>query len=606
MQVTERIRLTEIDNIDHIMRETLKSIEVNLTPPQVWLDTYLLSDYHEPYQAFNALQTIIKSIIVKQLSMARQTVPLAGQADAIVTHQSSIKDEYVHPDDLKTVLHLEIGNRKRTGGYPNLKLWSLLYHQYFVVHNLSIEDFATATQISSRHLGNYRRDGIELLIHQLIHQEEKIIRREEARYDFRSTSLAEDKADALIRIARVTRSMENEALALTQSGEAIRYALKKQLPRHYVKVAVLRTFILLQGDMNGVMEAAKFLSSVENESMIKLLPPSPDKSWILTKIHATWAHLWRRSGKLSDALSSANQAIDSLHRLSFADTELVKDTYLIGGLMRWASGDYDRAQDLLLHALDSGYEYVYDVHEMMGLVYWSQGDYKASEHQFCLAIKQAEQQEDKWHLANQYGNLGLVYLSRGQLQISQKHIIRHRTIAQELNSWKEFQRASSNLGLVLLHRKRFQDAKPLLDNAYEKYETMSAPQSFLIITATLSQYHTMVGEHDRALELAVSARSLAENLEGNDIATLLALRCLGGCESLDPLQRVHYLESALKLSGDRTFDIGACQLGLGILHPDRETRENYGQAGVQTLQSIGAGRWIKLYPNVYPHLPLMA
>ena len=135
---------------------------------------------------------------------------------------------------------------------------------------------------------------------------------------------------------------------------------------------------------------------------------------------------------------------------------------------------------------------------------------------------------------------------------------------------------------------------------------MSSFESFVVVYLNLSQAYTMTGDHQKALDYAQSAQAIAETIIGAYPSQLIVHRCLGGCELLDIEQRIRHLEIALDLSQEhRAFDTAACQLGLSYLYAKLGKQTDYGEAGADILNSLGAQRWLRKFKTDYPHLPLM-
>lgn len=603
MQVIKNVRVAQTEEWITQVKQTLQDFRNNNPPDSIWRNTYLLSNMRMSSDPYEKLQYIMKAIIVANLQSAREIAGIRQHNNFVNVNQFHLKDVYKSIHELEKQLKLDMGDDR----YPELKQWSVLYHFYFVAPKLKLSYIAQHAYRVVRQIRNYRTDGIKLLIQGLIQEEETHVNILQQQVTLRAKSLVERRAENMINEARVARELDNERDALSLSDKAVKFAQDNQLPRYYVMAASVKIFCMLQGDVNSVTAAAEFLFDVETSALIKQLRPSPDLWWIMTKIHSMWAHLWRRSGDLKNACLSADQAVTYLGQLAYVDKELVKDTYLIYGLMYWASGQYQQAQMAFEEAINSGHEDLYDVHEMLGLTYWSQSQYDFAESHFNQAIAQSTEQQNNWHLANQKGNLALVYLSRGQLNISQQYIEDHLQIAEKLDSMKERERASANLGLVLMHRGNLSDARHFLEEAHHRYQTMSSPMSMLLITLTLSQLNTLNKDHETALKLARSVQQYAERQADVYIPKLLVYRCLGGCELLEKTERIHYLETAIKIAREhRPFDVAACEWGLAVLHPSPTKRFEYWKSSSNTLQKLGASRWFRRFQNAYPHLPILS
>ncbi len=598
MQTENRVHISDIDDLIQQLKDTLKQFRKGQNPNEIWLNTYLLANYTTPNEAHQQLHKILKEIIVRELRQARQTVGIRQPDNLITKNSFQLQDVYTTHAQLKKQLKLDMGD----DSYPQLRQWSTLYHLYFVTSHISTTWIAEQIFRAPRQVRNYRQDGIKRLAEMLVLREEEYIQDLQTQHDFKPKTFSERKAYNLIESARLARGMDNEAEALDYCEVAITYTLDNKLPRYYIMAVAVKIFTMLQGGEKNIRSAKQFLKEAENNPVMQHIDLRVDKWWCQTKIHSMWAHLWRRSGNLTKAREAAQKAVNYVGRLAFTDKELAKDTYLIYGIMCWASGLYEKAHDVLTIALESGYDNVYDVHEMLGLTCWSQARYNDAEHHFNLAIDQTTQQEDKWHLGNQLGNLGLVYLLRGQLEKSEEYIESHWQIATTLESWKEQHRATANLGLVLMHRRQYEDAYPLLTEAYETYQTMSAPMSHLLTTITLSQFYTLTKDHDKALDLAQIAYQIASEFEKVYIPRLVTYRCLAGCKKINIPKRITYLKKAIELAEPyRPFDVVASQLALAYLQEDATLKQH----AQTTLQKLGVRHWLTQFKETYPHLPIL-
>ena len=596
-------QLTDIENSHKLIQRTLNSFAKDKRPPKQWLTTMLLSNHQDEHQAFDELEKLFKQIITSQLKKACVNAQLPISENVLVNHDG-YRDRYHSFDLLTTTLQTEIGSNRQPE-YQAVKIWSTLYHKYFVSHDLNDKRFATVSTLTSRQIRNYKREGTELLLLQLMSIEKKIIDKNQEQYQFQPQTFLETEADHLIGLARSARSLHGEQTALIKCEEAMQFACENALSRYYVKAAALKIFTLLQSGSSNVQKAATILEEVEANRLIKTLDIKPEKAWIMTKILGMWAHIWRRRGNLTKALESAHEAVAWLETLYSADTELSKDTYLIRGVMYWARGEYLQAESDFSQILSLQLQHKYDIEELLGLVNWSMCRFEQAEEYFQKAIKQAQTWQDHWHLACEQGNMGLIFLYQYQLKKSQYYIGLHRTKAEELKSWKEYNRATANLGTIYLHRHKYDLAIPLLEQARHMYDQMSSYESQVVIYTNLSQAYTMTGDHMKALSVAQSALNIADQIIGAYPPRLIALRCLAECELLDLDQRIHYLQMALVLSQEhRIFDRAACLLGLSWLYAKAGKRTSYEKEGIKLLHSIRAQGWLTKNKQDYPHLLL--
>jgi|GEM_PF-2622090 len=602
MDTKKFYQLANIKNPHKLIHKTLNSFANDKPPPKQWLSTMLLSSHiHDEHLAFDVLEKLFKQVITTQLKKACVNAKLPV-SDRVIINHDGYRDYYHTPELLHQTIQAEIGSNRQPE-YQPVKIWSTLYHKYFVEHDLNDERFAKASNLTSRQIRNYKREGIELLFLQLTSHEKIVVDNYQQQYQFQPQSFLETEAEHLIGLARSARSLHGEQVALTKCEEAMQYACKNGLPRHYVKAAALKVFTLLQGGSDNVYKAAIVLTQVEDNDLIKTLEVVPEKVWVMAKILGMWAHIWRRRSNLDKALKSANQAVAWLDTLHGADPELAKDTYLIRGVMYWARGEYPQAESDFSYILSLQLPHKYDVYELLGLVNWSISRFAMAADYFHEAIKQAQTWQDHWHLACEQGNLGLIFLSQCQLNKSEHYIQLHRSKAEELKSWKEYNRATANLGTIYLHQHKYDLAIALLEKARLMYDQMSSFESQVVIYTNLSQAYTMMGDHAKALDLAQSALEIADDFIGAYPPRLIALRALAECELLDVDQRINYLEIALELSHEhRTFDYAACLLGLAWLHATKGERTAYGKEGTKLLKSISAQRWLLKNKTGYPHL----
>ena len=595
-------QLVDIKNPQKLVYRTLNSFAKDKPPPKQWLTLMLLSStQHDEHQAFDELEKLFKHIITSQLNKACVNAQLPINDNVLVNHDG-YRDRYYSLAKLTTTIQLEIGGNRQPE-YQAVKIWSTLYHKYFVRHDLNNERFAEVSTLTSRQIRNYKREGIALLTSQLISYEKQLMEEAQQQYQFQPQSFLEIEAENLIGLARSARSLHGEHTALIKCEDAMQYACEKGLPRYYVKAAALKVFTLLQGGSDNVQKATNVLLQVEDNDLIKTLDSVPEKAWIMTKILGMWAHIWRRQGNLTEALAVANQAVTWLDTLHGADPELSKDTHLIRGVMYWARGDYSQAEAEFSHILTLPLRNKYDIYELIGLVNWSESRFAIAADHFQQAIKQAQTWQDHWHLACEQGNLGLLFLSQCQLDKSYYHIEIHRSKAKELKSWKEYNRATANIGTIYLHQHKYDLAIELLEQTREMYDDMSSFESQVVIYTNLCQAYTMTGDHRRALSIAQSALEIAEQFIGAYPPRLIALRALAECESLDVDQRIHYLQIALELSKEhRVFDYAACLLGLSWLYATKGKQTTYQREAINLLKSIGAQRWLTKNKTGYPHL----
>lgn len=597
-------RLADIDNPNKFVERTLNNFAKDNPPDKQWLSLMLLSsNYRDEHEAFDELEQLFKQIITSQLKKACVDAKLPLNNKVLINHDG-YRDRYYSFDLLSTTIETEIGGNRQPE-YQAVKIWSTLYHKYFVRHDLNGERFAKASKLTSRQIRNYKRDGIQLLTVQLIALEKKIIEKNQYQFQFQPQTYSEYEAEHLIGLAKSARSLHGEQVALQKCDDAMQYALENNLPRYYVKATAIMVFTLFQGGSENIAKAADLLTQVEQSSLIASLTAIPPKAWVMTKLHSMWAHIWRRRGNLSKALETVNHAIEWLDKLHGADRDLAKDTYFIRGVMYWASGLYSLAEVDFLSILESQPQHKYDIYEMLGLVNWSMSRYPVAENFFCLAIEEAKAWQDNWHLACGQGNLGLIYLSQFRLKESQYYVELHRSKSEQLKSWKEYNRATANLGVIYLHQQKYDIAISLLEQTRQSYERMSSFESLVVIYISLSQAYSMTGAHHKALEYAQSAQAIAETIVGAYPSQMIVHRCLGECELLDIEQRIHHLSIALDLSQEhRTFDTAACQLGLSCLYSKLGKPTAHGAIGADMLRSIGAQRWLRTFKN-YPHLPMM-
>lgn len=597
--------LIDIENPNKLVKQTLKNFGEDNPPSEQWLSMLLLSsDYRDDHEAFNHLEKLFKQVITSQLNKARLVAQLPTHDDILINNDG-YRDRYLSSELLETVIQTEIGSRRKPE-YQAVKIWSTLYHKYFVTHDLNDKRFAEHSHRTSRQIRNYKRQGIKLLILHLTTLEKTIIEINQQQYQLKPQTYFEYEAESLIRLAQSARSLHGEQLALQKCEEAMQYAYDNRLPRYLVKAAALKVFTLLQGGIEDVQKAGGVLGDVEHSNIIKTVHAGPQKAWMMAKIYGMWAHIWRRGGNLDIAIESVNQAMTWLNTLHGVDIELSKDTYFIRSVMYWSSGAYRQAESDLLHILDLQPQHTYDVYEMLGLVNWSMSQFTKAEDYFCLAIEKARKRQDRWHLSLGQGNLGLIYLSQFQLKKSQYYIELHQSNAKKLGSVKELNRATANLGIVHLHQQKYDLAIILLERSRHLYDQMSASESQVVVYTNLSQAHTLIGDHPKALSLAERALEITESIVGAYPPRLIALRCLAECELLEIEQRVDYLQSALALTQEyRVFDKAACLLGLSWLHSSADKRISFAEEGTQLLHDIGAQRWLKKIRYGYPHLPLL-
>jgi tetratricopeptide (TPR) repeat protein len=359
--------LVDIENPNKLVKQTLKNFVKDNPPPKQWLSMILLpSGYRDNHEAFNQLEKLFKRVITFQLNKARLVAQLPTNDDILINNDG-YRDRYLSSEILKTVIQTEIGSSRKPE-YQALKIWSTLYHNYFVAHDLNDERFAEQSRRTSRQIRNYKRQGIKLLILQLMTHEKTIVEINQQQFQFEPQTYFEYEAESLIGLAQSARSLHGEQVALQKCEEAMQYAYDNRLPRYYVKASAIKIFTLLQGGIEDVQKAADVLGDVEHSNLIKTLKARPQKAWVMTKIYGMWAHVWRRGGNLDIAIESVNQAMTWLNTLHGVDTELSKDTHFIRGVMYWSSGAYDQAESDLLHILDLQPQHIYDVYEMLGLV----------------------------------------------------------------------------------------------------------------------------------------------------------------------------------------------------------------------------------------------
>lgn len=604
MNPKKLLRLTDIDQPHKFVEQTLKNFYRDKHPSKQWLNTCLLADrFGDAHEAFEKLEITIKNIIKSQLQKARQVTSTEAQHD-IVENYYGYRDRYTNSETFYSVLQQEIGNNYKSE-YQSVKIWSTLYHKYFVMHDLNDERFAQATSLSSRQIRNYKMQGVALLTEQLIFLEKNIYQNIEQQ-TFTSQTFIELEADHLIGLALSARGIRGEDDALQRCDVAMKYASENKLPRHFVKAGSLKIFTLFQGGIENLQLAAQLLRQIEQDPLIETLNDTPLKTWIMAKIDSMWAHIWRRRGNLEKARAFADESIKWVDKLQGLDMELEKNVYTVSSVMYWASGHYDYAEQVLKHVLNLNYEYVYDTHEMLGLINWSRCRYDIAETHFSLAIEQATSRHDLWYLACGQGNLGLVYLSRYDLLKSKYYFEQHRIIADQLGSRKELNRATANLGIVNLHLQEFNLAIKLLEQARSLYDEMSALESKVVVYANLSQAYTILGDSQKAFHLAQEAFSIAKSILGSYPPQIIALRCLGECELVNKDQRIDYLESALKLcDGYRLFDRVACLLGLAHLTSNVQDRLILKERGTKIINKIDASLWLNSHNNDYPHLLLI-
>jgi len=597
-------QLVDIDDPNKFVERTLNNFAKDNPPDKRWLGLILLSsDYRDEHEAFDDLEQIFKRIITSQLQKACVDAKLPRNDKVLINHDG-YRDRYFSYDHLDMTIKTEIGGNRQPE-YQAVKIWSTLYHKYFVRHDLNSERFAEAIKLTSRQIRNYKRDGIQLLTLQLIAIEKQRLKEKQEQYQFQPQTYSEIEAENLIGLAKSARSLHGEQVALQKCEDALQYALKNNLARYYVKAAAIMVFTLFQGGSEYIANAANVLTQVEQSPLITTLEENPEKAWVMTKIHSMWAHIWRRRGNLSKAIDTVNHAIEWLDRLHGVDIELSKETYFIRGVMYWSSGLYTLAEADLIFVLDLKPQHKYDIYEMLGLVNWSMSRYTVAEEHFYLAIEEAKAWQDNWHLACGQGNLGLIYLTQFRLKESQYYIELHRSKAEQLKSWKEFNRATANLGVVYLYQQKYDSAISLLEQSRQSYDQMSSFESLVVIYTNLSQAYTMTGDHIKALSYAQSAQEIAETIVGSYPTRLIVHRCLGECELLEIEQRIHHLQIALDLSqDDRVFDKAACQLGLSYLYAKIGKQTHYKETGADILRSIGAQRWLGKIKSGYPHLPL--
>lgn len=597
--------LVALDQPEKFVEKTLKSFSRNKHPSRVWLQSFLLSDhFRDDHEAFEKLEGLFRQIIKDQLDTVRQAVGIRDSTD-IETNYYGFRDRYKTEAAFQYVLQMEIGGVGKIE-LQALKVWSTLYHKYFVFHHLNDEQFSRLTTLSSRQIRNYKKEGIEWLTTHLIEKESQIQSRVYQQHQLRPQNFIEHEAGHLIELARIARGIHGEKVALEKCDVAIGYAMKNQLARYLVEAVSLKVFTLLQGKVSNVEIAAKALDEMQKHDIIQSLPETPLHTLVMAKIASMWAHIWRRRGDLQKACDSAEQSILWVNKLQGIDPDIEKDVYMVSGIMYWASGNYDYAEQRLMHIINEKYPHVHDTHGMLGLVNWSRCRYDNAEYHFNLAIEQAKSLHDLWNLACEQGNLGLVYLSRCQLGISETYVKQHRENAHKLQSWKEHGRATANLGIINLHQGHYDTAIELLETAKILYDNLSARQSQVVIYSNLSQAHTLIGKHEQALEFAHRCYDIALSINGAYSPRLIALRCLAECELVAIEKRIHYLQSALEITDDcRTYDRAACLLALSRLITSPSEKSEYEKRGYALLQQIGATRWFDRNRTSYPHMLLI-
>ncbi len=600
------LRLSELDDPKKFIKKTLQLFANFDQPQKQWLDIYLLaSKQHDyPHQAFDELEQLIKEIILLNLERSRSKVRITSPT--VKTNHVGYKDAYADEQYRDERMRLEIKG-KQSSKYTELKKWSVLYHNYFVVHNLNIQEFEEACGVSDRNIRNHITAGIQSLTQQLISIEDDRYIRANVQQVLKPHTLIEQTAESLISLAQNSRSLDGEALALKRCDDALQYAFDHQLPVQYIKAVAIKAFVLLQEGRQGVIAASALLEEAEYKPLIKYLPDSPKRYWVMAKIYSMKAHVKRRQSNLDEARSLITTSIEWLTKLHDADPALSSSVYTIQAVMNWASGYYDEAISSIQGVLKRQPETTYASRELLGLSYWSMCEYDKAEHHFQLTMEESEARHDRWHLACASGNLGLVYLSKGMLQHSQTHIEYHRNLAEELGSWKEHKRATANLGVVYLYQGKNDLAISMLEQSKTTYDNMSAPESQVNIYANLSQAYTIVGHHEKALELAQQSKSIADSILGAYPPQILALRCLGECELLDRDERIRYLQLALPLCQNyRSYDKAAIMLSLAYLSTaEHEPRTLVKDASIM-LKQIGAHRWLNIIGDGYPHLLLLA
>lgn len=245
-----------------------------------------------------------------------------------------------------------------------------------------------------------------------------------------------------------------------------------------------------------------------------------------------WVHTVK--GNLEEAVETVSPAIETAE--SFYDESDVSSARRLGhayntiATVHWAKGEYGRAREYYLKALDlaqtNGFKREVAVtHGNIGLVLAKMGKYDEAIDSYSKQLKLSEDIGDKLVALSARGDLATAYILTGHYEKATDLVRSYKELAEQLPSLHDVLLALTNIALIHLARGEFAAATERAEEVLARsegtaYERERASQSYTLGLVALKRER-----FEEAETLLDKARSRAEELQdtGLLLKTLLAL-----------------------------------------------------------------------------------
>lgn len=307
--------------------------------------------------------------------------------------------------------------------------------------------------------------------------------------------------------------------------------------------------------------------------------------------------LLREQGKVNEALELANDMIQLNNRICNPLDELSAALLTDRSTLLWVRTRFKEALNDLQRAIEL-YNSINDqfnaegLQSNLGLIYWSMGEFDRSERSLNKVIDFWQRTGAIHLITYDIGNLGLVYFCQGRLDLAEQKLQQHIEHARKIGIKGEEYRGLSNL--ADLHYYFGEYTKTLeehieADKFSKKY---GARDGFMISKLWVGMCQYQLGEKTAAIR---KMRQVVHWCQTNDVKMLEgpALRCLA--HHLPPHKRNSYLKRALQLARiqDRKLEEAGSLLQLAQVADTFKEKQDYWDAGVALLQSMGASAWLE-------------